>query len=84
MLIKIKGGEKNITIPFPTGLVFNSVTAYTILPHIISEVKKAGITGKQLAAVCRELKKAKHLLKKENLPFVEVQTGSGEQVLIKL
>lgn len=77
MVIKVKTDEHKITIPLPSGLIFNGFTA-----KLISKIDDIPLTTDQMNVIMRELRHAKSILKGE--PILEVHSNNGEDVLIKL
>lgn len=84
MRIRVKSGETNIRIWFPTGLVFNRGSAW--LAETVGR-KYAGdampkISGKDMNKLFAEFRRIKKVY--GHWTLVEVECGDGDRVLIEL
>lgn len=99
MKIQIKGEGHNITIPIPTALIFSKPSAWLWLkiarsgasvcreyiPEHVEEKTDAfftNVSDEAVYALCAELMRIKRTRGSWNL--VEVESASGDQVLIQL
>ena len=80
MKITVRSDEVNLCIPFPTGLVFNDLTA-AIAPKFL-EQNGITITAKQARKVIRAMRKFKR--RHRDWVLVEVQSADGDYVEVKL
>ena len=80
MRITVKSDEVNLCIPFPTGLVFNDLTA-ALVPKFM-EQNGVMITAKQARKFIRAMRKFKR--RHRDWTLVEVQSAEGDYVEIKL
>lgn len=81
MRIKIDAEGRRFTIPVPTGLVMNNLTA-RIIGNSVRKHANVQLTGEQLRILFRELKQAKRVF--PGLTLVEVKSADNDRVLITL
>lgn len=84
MKIQVNDGEHNIRILLPTSLIFSKGTVWLVnrVGRKYAGEAMQGISPKALAALFAELRRIKRKYRNWNL--VEVESASGEQVLIQL
>lgn len=74
-------GERKIDLRFPTGLVFNRLTAAIAAP-IMSRELKTRITASALICITQEIRRCRKQMPNWNL--VEVNSPDSRDVIIKL
>lgn len=80
MKIKVRSEETNITLPIPTGLILNPLTA-SLLPRLLAGYG-AHVTKQQALRLVRGIRQFRR--RHRDWVLVEVDSASGEQVVIKL
>lgn len=96
MRIHVKGNDYNIHIPIPTGMIFSKASAWMWLkivrkttaqyvPRRVNEKADAvfsNLSDDAVYALCSEIMRIKR--KYGSWDLVEVESSSGDQVLIQL
>jgi len=80
MKIRIRSEDANFTLPIPTGLLLNPLTA-GLLPKLLEEYG-IHVTGQQIMGLYSAIKQFSR--RNKDFVLVEVHSADGEEVLIKL
>ena len=80
MKIRIRSEDANFSLPVPTGLVLNPITA-EILAKLLREYP-VPVTGGQILRLFSAIRQFRR--RNKDFILVEVHSADGEEVLIKL
>lgn len=80
MKIRIRSEDANFSLPVPTGLVLNPITAGVLAK--LSREYSVSVTGGQILRLFSAIKQFRR--RHKDFVLVEVHSADGEEVLIKL